>query len=284
MLERSERICLCSGSWYAEVMPEHGMNLIRLCFRDEEILRSPAPNETASALSRTPFLYGMPLLFPAGRVRDGIVHSGAHCYMLPINEPQRNNHLHGFFHDAPFSLTHRTASSAVGVYRNSDRKRFPLDIEMEADFRLDDTGIVQSWRLTNMDEDTLPVSFALHTAFCVPRQFSVSAGRKWELDDRFCATGAYAEKSILEQQLTGGMVPPAKKLSGMYEMIGPARIGRFEYLAQPPFDTWVIYNGGSTEYLCIEPQCGIGLEVANHPPMMLAPRQSVCFESRLRAL
>lgn len=273
------RIGLHSGPWAAEVMPGQGMNVLALSCQGQSVLRTPTG---AQALRATPFLYGTPLLFPAGRIRDGRLCTGGHCFQLPINEPLRGNHLHGRFFDAPFQVTAKAENWVQALYRNQDRTRFPLDMQIDSLCLLEEEGLTQKWTITNLDTLPLPISFALHTAFRVPRQVSLALGEKWELDERFCATGRVAEKSEAERLLSTGLDPADIPLSGMYEMRGPARLGRFLYRAQPPFDTWVVYNGGGGKgFLCVEPQCGIGLGVPGREPLCLAPGEGVTFQASL---
>lgn len=278
----AELIHLKCGDWKAEIAPFQAMSILKLSFAGEEIIRSPAHTSLNQSLREEPFLYGTPLLFPAGRVRNGELHVDSEIYQLPVNEPLRNNHLHGRFFNAPFQVTVRTDTRITAVYRNSDGTRFPLDMEIENTCILEEIGIIQMWTFRNKDRLPIPVSFALHTAFCRPSQFAVQIGKKWELDEQLCATGRSVRKSPVELRIPFGIEPPKEKLSGMYEMKGPARIGRFLYEAQPPFDTWVIYNdNGAPDYLCVEPQCGIGLGVERRPPHMLAVGESMTFRTRL---
>lgn len=275
-------IVLRHGPWAAQVLPCQGMTVLSLSCQGKQILRSPDPENLENALKQSPFLYGTPLLFPAGRVRDGFLTAGDQSFSLPINEPLRGNHLHGRLFNAPFQVTMQTDAEIQGFFRNQDRARFPLDMKIESRCLLNEEGLTQEWTVTNLDCLPMPVSFALHTAFLTPRKIQLDIGRKWALDERLCATGYTARKSDTEEFLSLGFCPGGVPLSGMYEMTGPARIDGYLYQASPPFDTWVIYNGkGQGDYVCIEPQCGIGLSAPGRDPLTLAPGQSVLFWTQL---
>ena len=92
-------IVLNAGNWYAKILPDFGMNMISLACGDRHILRSPQNMDT---LKKEPYVYGIPLLFPANRVEKGMFTFDGKSYHFPINEPARNNHIHGLMFDAPF--------------------------------------------------------------------------------------------------------------------------------------------------------------------------------------
>ena len=266
---------LKNGSWEARVLPEWGMNLLCLRYDNEEILRTP---KDLNDLQRTPFLYGTPFLFPAGRVKGGKFPVGADVVQLPINEPARGNHLHGLMYRAPFLVSKLTENRICAQYRSQDKQLFPMDVLFEVEYTLEMNGIYLTYRFTNQDNLPVPISFALHTAFVTPKTVCVQVGKKWGLDDCCVATGMEEAKNEAEKSLSQGLVLDGEKLSGMFEMNGSARIGNVVYTADVPFDTWVVYNGdGKSGFLCVEPQCGIGIQVNEHDSKMLMPGNTMEF-------
>ena len=61
-------VILQAGAWQARVLPDFGMNMVSLTCGDKQILRSP---QSMDALKKEPYVYGIPLLFPANRVEKG---------------------------------------------------------------------------------------------------------------------------------------------------------------------------------------------------------------------
>ncbi len=92
---------LRKGHWFAAIDPDCGARVLSLRYKNEPVLREP---ENTDELSSEPLLYGMPFLFPPNRVADGHFTFDGKDYRLPINEPARNNHIHGLFAGASFMV------------------------------------------------------------------------------------------------------------------------------------------------------------------------------------
>lgn len=272
-------ITLTYNLWKAEILSDYGMNVISLEDGNKEILRSPRNEEE---LLKTPFLFGTPLLFPAGRTPDGIFYVDNVAYHLPINEPSRNNHLHGLLHKGKFKIIEQSRTSVTGEYFN-DGDCFPIRFSLFVKHTLSDEGLKSEYLFTNTDTKDLPVVFALHTAFNSPDYVEVCIGKKYLLNDRKIAVGLYDEKNEYEEKLSSGLSPAGIPLSGLFELTGPAVIDSYIYRASEPFEFWTVYSGdGLDGYICIEPQCGIGLETDNNRhTKYISPGQSIIFSTSL---
>lgn len=101
-----KQLALRSGRWEAAVAPDFGANLTKLAYDGFPILRSPEREE--ELLSKSRYVYGNPLLLPPNRTKDGSFCFEGRSYSLPVNEPERSNHLHGLFTDAPFRVVKHT--------------------------------------------------------------------------------------------------------------------------------------------------------------------------------
>ncbi|NLA97536.1 MAG: hypothetical protein GX836_04935 [Spirochaetales bacterium] len=75
---------LFSGGYSAFICAHMGANCIQLTKDDVSLLRTPPSREQFAAQQN---LYGIPLLFPPNRTKDGRYMFKGREYRFPINEP-----------------------------------------------------------------------------------------------------------------------------------------------------------------------------------------------------
>lgn len=76
------------------------------------ILREP----NKSGVLDNPYLYGMPILYPANRISGGSFRFEGRIYKFPINEPGTNCHLHGILHEMEFKITENDTNFVKCVF------------------------------------------------------------------------------------------------------------------------------------------------------------------------
>lgn len=240
--------------WEAEILPSFGANVIRLKKNGNDILRSP---ENGEELKKSPYLYGIPLLFPPNRTKNGEFVFGEGLYRLPINEPSRGNHLHGLLFDAPFTVIEGSSRKVKCVYENRG-ERYPFCFRMTIGCMLDGNGFTQEVLIENTGDGPMPVQLAFHTTFKEPEEFHLPIGKRWETDDNFIPTGKLGELNRQELEYCNGCNPRGKTISGFYTAEGNrAVVGDFIYTVSENFTQWILFNaGGDKGFLCIEPQSG----------------------------
>ena len=249
-----EYIVLKSGQWTAKICPSFGMNVCALAHSGKEILRSPENLET---LKSSPYLYGIPLLFPANRTKMGEFEFDGKIYHLPVNEPERNNHIHGLMFDAPFTVERKTDSSIYAVYDNTF-ERYPFPFRMEIADTLSEKGFQRTVSILNTGNETFPYTLAFHTTFNAPKCMRVFVKKRFLCDANYIPTGEFAELNKLEKQYATGINPNGHALSGFYVSGGnEARLDEVVFRVSDLFDEWVVFNaGGDKGFVCIEPQAG----------------------------
>lgn len=250
-----KQLTLRAGAWKAAVSPDFGANLIGLSYENDPILRSPTREEDLRQKDRC--LYGNPLLFPPNRVKDGIFCFEGQEYRLPVNEPQRGNHLHGLFIDAPFQVMEHTETELSCIYQNRG-ERFPFPFTIFFYYTISERGLLIKINICNDGEKPMPLAMGFHTTFTEPQSFSVPLGKRWERDERLLPTGRLIGLNEREKRMTMGFCPKGSALTGYYTASGHwAEIGGFRMETSGQFDQWVLFNGGGDQgYLCIEPQIG----------------------------
>lgn len=252
------------GAWRATVAPECGSNVISLRYLEQELLRTP---ESLRQLRGRPCLYGIPLLFPANRTKDGCFFSRGEKYNLPINEPTLRNHIHGLLKDAPFQIVEITESSITTEIENRGQY-YPFPFKLTVKDSMSDGGLTRHLTLKNTGSKPMPYTLAFHTTFAAPAHFCVPIDKCCQMDDRYIPTGNLLPLTAQQQAYRDGMEPDGSKISGVYTSCGSTvQLGDFRMSVSEQFDHWVLFNGnGSEGYLCIEPQCGAvnGLNNQNH--------------------
>ncbi len=220
--------------------PEFGMNVTALFWQQKSILRTP---DNEKNLSDNPYLYGIPLLFPANRTQDGKFSFKNRVFSLPLNEPLRHNHIHGLMFDAPFTVIEQRENMVRTIYQNRG-ERYPFSFDMTI------TDVIQDgWHRTVeiLALEDMPYTLAFHTTFVEQAQFTVPIGRRFVCNENYIPIG----KTVPAE-------PLGRVISGFYEASGhTAVLDEFRFTVSDNFDQWVLFNGGGDKgFLCIEPQCG----------------------------
>ncbi len=247
-------ICLRCGDWEAVVLPDFGMNMVSLRYRGDPVLREPNDRE---ALGHEPYTHGIPLLFPANRTESGKFTFNGTEYSLPLNEPQRGNHIHGQMFDAPFTVYDTDSSSVTAVYNNTG-ERYPFPFDMTVTDKLSEYGLKRTIALKNTGNSSMPYTMAFHTTFNEPKRFSAPIGQRFLCNRNYIPTGDMLTLTETEAQYNLGINPSNLVISGFYTATGHCvKLGAYRLNVSENFDEWVLFNGGGGQgFLCVEPQCG----------------------------
>lgn len=289
-------ILLTWGDFQATVLPDIGGNLIsfRETRRNFKFLREP-DTEQMDAFRATPYLYGIPVLFPPNRYDHGSIPFAGTHYQLPINEPSKQNHLHGFLYDIPWQVEDfgkNQVESYVVLAQTIDdtHSRFhlwPHSFKIRLRYGLGEFGLSQHVFIYNTGRQPIPCLLGFHTAINVPFADNscatdyccrVSIGERWELDDRALPTGRRLELSVHEQRLQQeGVNPFAEPMDNHYTAditAGPNRMELSDthnevtliYDVGGAFRHWMIWNNRALPgFFCAEPQ----VNVVNAPNVAL---------------
>lgn len=268
---------LKEGAWSAILAPDYGMNPISLRKNGQPVLREPADEK---ALEETPVLFGMPILFPANRTQNARFTFEGREYRLPMNEPERSNHLHGCLCRTPFTVTECTANTATSFFDSHTAPDcYPFSFSLTFRDSIGAEGFFREVVLTNTGNTAMPFTLAFHTTFTEPDTFSVPIGKWYEWDENLIPTGRLIGLDDTELSFRDSCVPRGREISAYYTAEGrTARIGRWNFTVSELFDHWIMYNGNGYEgYLCVEPQCGKVNGLNSADPPVLPPKASASF-------
>ncbi len=276
---------LRKGHWFAAIDPDCGARVLSLRYKNEPVLREP---ENTDELSSEPLLYGMPFLFPPNRVADGHFTFDGKDYRLPINEPARNNHIHGLFAGASFMVL-GSGPDRVITHMESKGEYFPFPCEVAMTDSLDKEGFCRKTQVTNTGAGDMPVEIGFHTAFAAPGEFMAPISRRRETDDRFIPTGDLLPLDGTEQEIAAGRGPRGGRGSGVYTAKEGsagrmAQIGEFTYEVSEKFTDWVLFSRAGEGWVCVEPQTGPVNELNRYGCRRLRPGESLCLWQKISLL
>lgn len=279
-------IHLQASHYEAYILPNIGANLVsfRHTERNLQFLREPQNEAEMGTLVENPTIWGIPVLFPPNRYEDGQFKWNGKQYNFPINEKDKNNHLHGFLHSVPWQVdSTSTADHECGVTLslNIDQqhpmyKYFPHMFKIQLRYVLSAKGLFQHILIHNTGQDMLPCMLAFHTTLNAPFDpkstasdyvFKANIGQRWEVNERMLPTGHVQPLNEDEQKIkTNGVNPFSEEMDNHYsanpvngsnrmELIDQRTNIKLIYDAGTAYKHWMIWNNEATPgFFCPEPQ------------------------------
>ena len=261
------------GGYAANINLSRGANCISLTHETHRaaILREPDYEKELD----NPYLYGMPLLFPANRISGGRFYFEGREYCFPINEPATGCHLHGIMHTLPFSLMEQSADSVRCVW-DAPHPDIPFRFRMEILYHLSGEGLTQSTRITNFSSYTIPILLAYHTTFRLPfltgskpgnvRIFAEVSEEIVRSPENYLPTGAVLPQSETAIALCAGTFSPTQqKISKHYRAANQGQIElrdiahglKVVYRNSANYPWRLFYNMGTDKFICLEPMTNL---------------------------
>ena len=281
---------LSSGGYYAIAAPTIGCNVIRLRDNEKkmEILRY-SEDTPISELAHSPFLWGLQPLYPQNRFEDGVIKTSDSIYHLPINEGERNNHIHGFIHDRVFKVKETGVKDGkaflMAEYEYDENDIFynylPLPFNLKITAELSNAGLSYTMEFINKADKVLPMSAAAHTAINaafvdvgvqedILLELPVSE-RVIATDERWLPTGEFSPLDDYDMLYKNGkMRPILRDINNNHYRASVTKLNgkdfhgciitdtksnkKICYETDEKFKFWVVWNqGGFKGYFCPEP-------------------------------
>jgi len=250
---------------YAEVLPERGANLIKFVDKElnADVLRTPKDDSDFE----NPFFYGTPILFPPNRISGGQFEFEGRKYIFPINEPDTGCVLHGTLHETAFTVTEHNDSHIKCRYEavNGDLYYgFPHEFALEVSYDLTSDSIVQTVEAFNNSPDNMPFALAFHTTFNVPSENArvcINAEKEYLRDVKYLPTEEVLDDSESIRKFRRGEYDPSSEKISVFFKDGGSKStvitdGKLtvNYEVSDGYGYWMVYNGVSNDFICIEPQ------------------------------
>lgn len=279
-----------AGGYEALMIPEVGANIIELKdnTRGVNILRTPSQDIDFEIFKAIPQVYGLPLLFPPNRIEDGTFKLKDKVYKFPINEPSRNNHLHGFIKSEKWKVVRKEILNDEVLIEAEfcfDEKHdfyryFPHKFTFKLSYSLSKEGLKQTTSVTNFSDEEMPISIGFHTSFNIPfisegkpedYRVIASLDKRWEQNERLLPTGKRFELAGYEvDYVKSGIIPLAAPIEKHYSLKhinfngkdfkgavieDAANKIRVIYSMGEQYNHMVVWNdNGDKNYICLEPQ------------------------------
>ena len=143
-----------------------------------------------------PELYAGVVMAPwSGRVAAGAwVHPDGREFQLPINEPARNNALHGLVFDKEFAVARSTESSVELSIGIPEREGYPFQLKLAIAYELDGGELICSFAVKNLSAEKAPFGLGFHPYFSTKWlgddvSITNSAKTVYQLDQNLIDTG-----------------------------------------------------------------------------------------------
>ena len=222
-----------------------------------------------------PYLYGMPILFPANRISGGAFPFDGRTYRFPVNEGGTGCHLHGFLHKTAAEILVRK-ENALRVRIPSPYPDFPHDFSVDIAYTLSKEGLLQEVTVHNRSDERMPAMLAFHTTFALPfltgsraEDITVLAEVGDEIErnmENYLPTGRILPKDhVTRAFLSGTFSPTEHAISRHYRAAGKGQISltdnarsvRLVYENDAAYPFRLFYNGGAKDFLCLEPMTSL---------------------------
>lgn len=259
---------LQAGDNIALINPERGANCISL--RNSKYKAIILRELNKSGVLDNPYLYGMPILYPANRISGGCFEFEGKTYRFPINEPETNCHLHGMLHEMEFEIT-ESGTSFVKCVFEKPYLEFPHSFRIEMTYKLSADGLEQRTKITNLSEENMPNFLGFHTTFNVPFlegalaedvRLYAEIGNEIERDRNYLPTGKLLSYDDVAEKMNIGEFMPLEKVisrhcrakkGGRIELTDIKQGIKLIYENDEKFGWRLFYNGSSDGYICLEP-------------------------------
>jgi aldose 1-epimerase len=106
--------------------------------------------------------HGAPLIPWPNRLGDGRYSFDGADYQVALTEPEKHNAIHGFLHWRPWQPVRQSESQIVMAATLYPLEGYPFLLEVQLDYRLDDSGLSVTTTATNAGEQACPYGSGQH--------------------------------------------------------------------------------------------------------------------------
>lgn len=197
------------------------------------------------------------------RIRDGRYAFQGKKYQLPINEPARNNALHGLLYAKAMKVVKSEADANSAVLTlsydfNGSDGGYPFRLKVRLTYRLDAKGFSCTTRARNLGEGPLPFADGWHPYFTFGGQIDrlrleLPARQFFQVDTQMIPTGK--EQFDFDGSLSGREFDTGFVVSGegKTRLIDPARNVTIVLWQDKSYPHLQVYTPESRKSIAIEP-------------------------------
>ncbi|MBQ8525095.1 MAG: aldose 1-epimerase [Clostridia bacterium] len=263
---------LVSDNYKAEINLSRGANCISL---KNSKYNADILNEPDYSRLDNPYIYGMPILFPANRISNGEFMFEGRKYKFPVNESKTGCHLHGMLHETEFSAEEISVSRILCRYSSKNSSVYSFfqhEFEILMEYELSEQGLMHRTTVINNSDKNMPYLLGFHTSFNISFTNNTSVenvlvyadiSKEFERDDNYLPTGKELDFDEVSQKLSCGELDAYNiPLSRHYLAGNAGNMVLYDkendlsvvYTNDKKFKYRLIFNGASDGYICLEPQ------------------------------
>jgi aldose 1-epimerase len=157
-------ILLTSTTSTARIILNQGASLQELILGNHKVIQDLSSIEYKDS-------YASAILFPfASRIKDGKYLFNNKQFQLEINEPEKNNALHGLIYNKTFkiikrSTTNKDATLVLAYSENEITQGFPYTYKVELTYVLSENNLNLKVSFTNTSQKAFPFTYGWHPYF-----------------------------------------------------------------------------------------------------------------------
>jgi aldose 1-epimerase len=265
----------CKGK--VMIVPGIGNNLISYESNGVQVILPPTNMQSFLDNFATCTMYGIPILFPPNRVKNGTFQYLDKVYNLPINEPP-HYHVHGEISRKAWDVVDFGASEERGAFLTCHfdlavhpeiMAYFPHELDFIVTYILRERRLEMEIKIKNKGNNTAPFAFGLHPYFSVPSGgvksgiLTVPAVKEWPVTDLALVTGMPSITDFCQRLNDGISIADYPELGCSLVTLGDEdRICRIDmkeegyciaYQIDPNFPFVVLFKPNWSEAFSIEP-------------------------------
>lgn len=263
--------CFNCNDFNAEFLPENGGLLHRLAWKGHEILRT---FDSIDEWLDKPACFGIPVLFPPNRIEDGTFMFHGKKVALPLNEPLKNNHLHGVALKAQWQLQQLNDNTVRMTFKYDENApeytHYPFPCLLTLDYTFNPNQLLQTFTVENLSDEPIPAALGFHTVLQCPNTMSITADDNYLLlpIDRHLPNGTFLP--FEEFNPNEGFEPTNIPVSKHFRSRGNPRAYlkynayTLDYKPDPAFTWWMLWKPlPDSIFICPEPM-NIPVNVQNN--------------------
>lgn len=149
---------------FARIVLNQGASLDVLMLKSTEVVKNLNPLSYKET-------YASAILFPfANRIKDGKYIYKNKRFQLSINEPQRNNAIHGLLYNKVFEIEEKTlnineAKLVLAYNETKTSLGFPYSYKVQLEYILTDNNLSLTAHFTNTSDCSFPFTYGWHPYF-----------------------------------------------------------------------------------------------------------------------
>lgn len=151
-MKKEHNYSITSGEYRAKIS-DTGAALAELVFAGAHLIEKRTHKRYFSGEILAPW---------PNRIANGIYSYSGHDYRLDINEPTRNNALHGLVFDKQWHVISKRSDEINFGIKIDEKEKYPGVLELEMQYKLSVQGLLCTLKATNIGETTLPYGASTH--------------------------------------------------------------------------------------------------------------------------